>query len=57
VAVGRPVQLPEDLAEYVLDFWMPAFSDLSGSADYAPSLEPPPGAAAGVRLLALLGRS
>jgi len=57
VAVGRPVQLPEDLAEYVLDFWMPAFSDLSGSADYTPSLEPPPGAAAGVRLLALLGRS
>lgn len=57
VAVGRPVQLPDELAEFVLDFWMPAFGDLSGSGDYGSPIEPPPGAAAGVRLLALLGRS
>jgi len=57
VAVSRRQDPDNKLAEFVLDFWLPAVGDLQSSADYGDALMPVDGAAAGARLLALLGRS
>ncbi len=60
-AVGRDMELPDDLVERCLDFWVPLAGSLgvdsSGSGGFfGPMVAPPPGSSASVRLLALLGR-
>ena len=56
-AVGRPVEIPDDLAEWCLDFWAGhATAVLAGGVLADQPVEPPAGASAAVRLLALTGR-
>lgn len=56
-AVGRPVALPVDLAEWCLEFWAGhAEAVLAGGVLPDTPLEPPPGADAPTRFLALTGR-
>jgi uncharacterized protein (TIGR03086 family) len=57
-AVGAPVEIPADLAEWCLDFWA-AHADAVISGGVLPErpVEPAPGADAAARLLALTGRS
>jgi len=56
MARERDLELPEDLAEECLEFWVPLAASLDGSELFAPMVEPPDGAGPGARLLALLGR-
>ena len=56
-AVGRPVELPEDLIDACLDFWAEhADAVLAGSVLPDDPVEPPADAAPAVRFLALMGR-
>lgn len=55
-AIGADETIPEGLAEYLLHFWLPSALEISKTGMYGKALEPPQGANAGVRLLALLGR-
>ncbi len=57
-AMGQPSDLPDDLAEYVLDSWLPFLQTIENPA-YAGDgpLEPAADATSGQRLLALMGRS
>ncbi len=57
-AINQPVELPDDLAEFVLDSWLPFLQKLENPtfAGDGP-VEPPPDATAAQRLLALMGRS
>ncbi len=60
-ACGTEVELPEALAARCLDFWLPLVGTdgrigAAGSS-FGPPVLPPDGAPAGVRLLALLGRT
>jgi len=56
-ACGRQVELPVSLAERCLDFWRPVAGTGAMSGHFAEPVMPPEDAPAGVRLLALLGRS
>ena len=57
-AVGAPVDIPDDLAEWCLDFWA-GHADvvLAGGALPDRPVEPTPDASFAVRLLALTGRT
>lgn len=57
-AVGAPVDIPEDLAEWCLDFWA-GHADAVITGDILPDqpVEPAPDASPATRLLALTGRS
>ena len=56
-AVGRPVEIPDDLAEWCLDFWAGhADAILAGGVLPDQPLEPVAGAGPAQRLLALTGR-
>ena len=56
-ACGTDVDLPEALAERCLDFWLPLAGSDALAGHFGPPVMPPDGAPAGVRLLALLGRT
>ncbi len=56
-ACGTDIALPEALAERCLDFWMPLAGSDALSGHFGPTVMPPDGAPAGVRLLSLLGRT
>ncbi len=56
-AVGQPLELPEDLATAALNFLFPMVDELQASEVFAAAIEPPENASAGVRFLALIGRS
>ncbi len=57
VATGRAVELPDDLADWCLDFWAGhADAVMSGGVLPESPREPAPDASAGERLLALTGR-
>ncbi|HJP24839.1 MAG TPA: TIGR03086 family metal-binding protein [Acidimicrobiales bacterium] len=56
-ACGTDIALPEALAERCLDFWMPLAGSAALSGHFGPTVMPPDGAPAGVRLLSLLGRT
>ena len=53
----RPIELPDDLALWCLDFWQPMVSELGPSGFFGEPQEPPADASVGGRLLSLLGRS
>jgi uncharacterized protein (TIGR03086 family) len=57
-ACSIPLELPEELAEAALDFLQPMFEQVRGSEFFidAGTIEPDEGAAAGIRLVSLLGR-
>jgi uncharacterized protein (TIGR03086 family) len=55
-ALSRTLELPDDLAEWCLDFWSPMVDSLSQSRHFA-AMRQPLDETAGSRLLALLGRS
>ena len=55
-ARGLDPDLPEDLASFCLDFWMPLASNLAESGVFAPMIEPADDSST-TRLLALLGRT
>ncbi len=55
-AVGRPAPIDDDMAEGVLDFWLPVALEMAPSGDYGEPREPPADVSAGERLLALVGR-
>ena len=55
-AIGVGSELPEDLAEWSLDFLFPFAGMLGDGAFFGPIVEPPAEAAAEVRLLGLVGR-
>ena len=57
-AVGRPVDLPEDLVDACLEFWADhADAVLAGGILPDQPVEPPAGASLEVRFLALMGRA
>lgn len=56
-AIGVAVELPEELCEAALEFLFPMVDELRSSQVFGPAVEPPEGATAAVRLLALLGRT
>ena len=57
-AVGRPIEIPEDLADWCLDFWAGhADAVLAGGVLPETPLEPAAGAGPVERLLALTGRA
>lgn len=57
-AVGRPVAIPDDLADWCLDFWAGhADAVIAGGVLPEAPLEPPADADAATRLLALTGRA
>jgi len=57
-ALGAPVEIPEALAEWCLDFWSRhADAVIAGGVLAEAPLEPAPGASAVERLLALTGRA
>ncbi|MDG2906814.1 MAG: TIGR03086 family metal-binding protein [Acidimicrobiales bacterium] len=60
-ACGADIELPEGLAARCLDFWLPLVDVLTGTGasgtSFAEPVLPPDDSPAGVRLLALLGRS
>ena len=57
-AVGRPLELPDDLVEACLDFWADhADAVLDGGVLPDQPVEPPAGASPPVRFLALMGRT
>lgn len=53
----RPIDLPDDLAEWCLDFWQPMTAQLEPSGFFGPKVHPPEDGSAGDRLLSLLGRT
>ena len=55
-AIGVEPELPEHLAEAALDFLYPMVEQLRSSEFFGPALEPPTGAPASTRFLALIGR-
>lgn len=55
-AIGVDPDLPEHFAEAALDFLHPMVEQLRASALFGPALEPPVGAPAAIRFLALIGR-
>lgn len=56
-AVGRPVEIPDDLADWCLDFWAGHADEVvAGGVLPERPVEPPPDADAATRLLALTGR-
>ena len=56
IALGQPIDLPEDLADACLEFWLPLADSLGENGFFGPMIEPAAGAGAGSRLLGLLGR-
>ena len=60
-ACDQAVELPEALAARCLDFWLPLVGAdgtiAAAGSSFGPPVLPPEGASAGVRLLALLGRT
>jgi len=56
VGVGRVEPIDEAQAQWLLDFWQPAAADMANTNFFGPPVEPPEGASASTRLLALLGR-
>lgn len=57
-AVGAPVDIPEDLADWCLEFWADhAEAVIAGGVLPDVPIEPPADADAATRLLALMGRS
>lgn len=57
-ALGAPVEIPDDLAEWCLDFWAShADAVIAGGVLPESPLEPTPDADAATRLLALTGRA
>lgn len=56
-AVTRPIELPDDLADWCLDFWQPMAASLPSSGYFAEALHPGADATPGARLLGLLGRT
>jgi uncharacterized protein (TIGR03086 family) len=56
VASSREVTLPDDGAEWVLDFWLPRLDELVAPNGWGPMLEPSEAATPGERVLALMGR-
>jgi len=60
-ACDQTVELPEALAARCLDFWLPLVGAdgtiAAAASSFGPPVLPPEGASAGVRLLALLGRT
>ena len=56
-ARNQSLELPDDLAERCLEFWLPLADSLVASGMVGAPVHPPEDAAAGVRLLALFGRS
>ena len=60
-ACDQAVELPEALAARCLDFWLPLVGAdgtiAAAGSPFGPPVLPPEGASAGVRLLALLGRT
>lgn len=57
-AIGRPCDIPDDVAEYVLDSWLPFLQNIEDPTFVGDGpLEPPENATSGQRLLALMGRS
>lgn len=55
-AIGRPMELPEPLAEAALDFLFPMVEQLRESMYFAPAIEPDSGSSASTRFLAAVGR-
>lgn len=55
-ATGVEIEIPDELAETVLDFLLPMFDGLRDSTQFGNSVEPPDGAPAWQRMLGLLGR-
>ncbi len=57
-AIGRRFDLPDDLAEACLEFWLPLAGSLGSSSSgyFAEMVEPAADAGPGARLLGLLGR-
>lgn len=56
-AIGVDVELPEPLAEAALDFLFPMLDELRESQVFGAPVTPPEGSSAGVRFLALIGRT
>ena len=56
-AIGVDVEIPEHLADEVLDFLYPMIDQLRESAVFGPPVAPPDGAPAWQRMLGLLGRT
>lgn len=56
VAVGRIAAISDPHAEWLLAFWQPVAMQIQDANFFAPPIEPPAGASASDRLLALLGR-
>lgn len=57
-AIGQPRDIPDDLAEYVLDSWLPFLQEIENPTFVGDGpLEPAEDATSGQRLLALMGRS
>lgn len=55
-ATGIEVEIPEELADAVLDFLLPMFDELRDSAFFGDSIAPPEDAPPVQRMLGLLGR-
>ncbi len=55
-ATGIEVEIPEELADAVLDFLLPMFDGLRDSQQFGDSIAPPEGAPPVQRMLGLLGR-
>lgn len=56
-ALGRDLELPPDLVDAALDFWLPRVDDLAPSGHFGEGpQQPPPDATPTQRLVALLGR-
>lgn len=55
-ATGIDIEIPDELAETVLDFLLPMFDGLRDSEQFGDSIEPPHEAPAWQRMLGLLGR-
>jgi len=56
-ATNIDIEIPDELAESVLEFLLPMFDELRDSDQFANSVEPPEDAPAWQRMLGLLGRT
>ena len=56
-ATNIDIEIPDELAEAVLDFLLPMFDGLRDSEQFGPSATPPEDAPAWQRMLGLLGRT
>ncbi len=56
-ACNIDIEIPDELAEAVLNFLLPMFDELRDSEYFGNSVEPPEGAPAWQRMLGLLGRT